>query len=256
MKHRQCRINLKIFLIIFAVAAILFQWIHVSFAAPLELSDEPGRAGLASGPDYCQKQLSQGDLRQQHIPGPLDQAMGVSGNNKVKQYNFYEVLFMIRMRVVFITALLMLCITSTSFAAVNNKYFHADKQYFDAESGQYFISGNIVINLNNGYIAGNKAQVKLSTLEFWGTDGWTLKQYDVTFKGSSAYVVFGKDVAMIEGGADFQRPNLQITSTRVDYNWKTKIAEFKDGVKVVQEGCEPKLLDLVRYNVETNEFVK
>ena len=158
--------------------------------------------------------------------------------------------------IIFSAALLMLCITSTTFAAFSNKYFRADKQYFDAENGQYFISGNIVINVENGHIAGDKAQVKLSTLEFWGTGGWLLKQYDVTFKGNSAYVVFGKDVAMIEGGADFQRPSLQITSAKVNYNWKTKIAEFKGNVKVVQEGMEQALLAIIKYNVETNEFVK
>jgi len=157
--------------------------------------------------------------------------------------------------IIIVAALLMLCITSTSFAAVNNKYFRADKQFFDVESGQYFINGNIVIALENGYIAGDKAQVKLSTLEFWGTGGWLLKQYDVIFKGDSAYVVYGKDVAMIEGGANLQRPNLQITAAKVDYNWKTKIAEFKENVKVVKAGTAPVTFDNVKYNVETNEFV-
>lgn len=140
-------------------------------------------------------------------------------------------------------------------AAVNNKYFRADKQYFDVESGQYVISGNIIINLDNGSISGDKAQVKLSTLEFWGTGGWLLKQYDVTFRGESAYVVFGKYVAKIEGGADFQRPNLQITSDKVDYNWKTKIAVFSGNVKVLQPGLAPVGSEMVKYNVATKEFV-
>ena len=60
---------------------------------------------------------------------------------------------------------------------------------------------------------------------------------------------------MIEGGADFQRPDLQITANTVDYNWKTKIAEFKGNVKVVQAGQVPVGADLVKYNVETKEFV-
>ena len=152
-------------------------------------------------------------------------------------------------------AILLMSFASTSFAAVNNKYFRADKQYFDVETGQYIISGNIVINVENGFIAGEKAQVKLSTLEFWGTGGWILKQYDVTFKGETAYVVFGKDVAMIEGGADFQRSDLQITSDKADYNWKTKVAVFKGNVKVIQPGLAPVGSDVVKYNVETKEFI-
>ena len=160
-----------------------------------------------------------------------------------------------RFRLSILVALLLFAFSASSFAAVNNKYFRADKQYFDVETGQYIISGNIVIHLNNGFIAGDNARVKLSTLEFWGTGGWTLKQDDVTFKGDSAYVVFGKNVAMIEGGANFQRLDLQITADSVDYNWKTKIAEFKGNVKVIQPGQVPVGSDTIRYNVETKEFV-
>lgn len=156
---------------------------------------------------------------------------------------------------ILLVILLAASVASPSFAAVNNKYFRADRQYFDVETGQYIISGNIMIQVENGYIAGDKAQVKLSTLEFWGTGGWLLKQYDVTFKGDSAYVVFGKDIAMIEGGADFQRPDLQITSDKVDYNWKSKVAVFKGNVTIIQNGLAPIQLDVVKYNVETKEFV-
>lgn len=158
-------------------------------------------------------------------------------------------------RIMLVVMLVLLALSSTSFAAVNNKYFRADKQYFDIETGQYVVSGNIVINVENGFIAGEKAQVKLSTLEFWGTGGWLLKQYDVTFKGESAYVVFGKDIAMIEGGADFQRTGLQITSDKVDYNWKSKVAVFKGNVKVIQPGLAVVSSDSIKYNVETKEFV-
>ena len=160
-----------------------------------------------------------------------------------------------RIRIMLVALLVMVALISTSYAAVNNKYFRADKQYFDIETGQYVVSGNIVINVENGFIAGEKAQVKLSTLEFWGTGGWLLKQYDVTFKGDSAYVVFGKDIAMIEGGADFQRPDLQITSDKVDYNWKSKVAVFKGNVKVIQPGLAIVSADSIKYNVETKQFV-
>lgn len=160
-----------------------------------------------------------------------------------------------QLRLLVLATILLFSFSATSLAAVNNKYFRADRQYFDVETGQYIISGNIVINVENGYIAGEKAQVKLSTLEFWGTGGWLLKQYDVTFKGESAYVIFGKDIAMIEGGADFQRTDLQITSDKVDYNWKTKVAVFKGNVKVIQPGMAPVGSDSVKYNVETKEFV-
>ena len=158
-------------------------------------------------------------------------------------------------RIMLVVMLVLLALASTSFAAVNNKYFRADKQYFDIETGQYVVSGNIVINVENGFIAGEKAQVKLSTLEFWGTGGWLLKQYDVIFKGELVYVVFGKDIAMIEGGADFQRTGLQITSDKVDYNWKSKVAVFKGNVKVIQPGLAVVSSDSIKYNVETKEFV-
>ncbi|HWR28809.1 MAG TPA: LptA/OstA family protein, partial [Negativicutes bacterium] len=151
--------------------------------------------------------------------------------------------------------LLLFYITSTTFAAVNHKFFHADKQTFDPETGLYTITGNIVINVGSGTIQGDRAQVKLSTLEFFGTGGWFLEQEGVSFRGEKVYVVFNKSVAMIEGGADFQRANLQITSDKVDYNWKSKIAEFKNNVKIVQDGKGVEMPGSVKYNVETGAFV-
>ena len=158
-------------------------------------------------------------------------------------------------RILLLTALLILCISSTSFAAVNNKFFRADKQTFDPETGLYTITGNIVINVGSGTIIGDKAQVKLSTLEFFGTGGWLLQQEGVNFRGKSVYVVFNNSIAMIEGGADFQRANLQITSDKVDYNWKSKVAEFKGNVKVIQTGVISEMPGSVKYNVKTGEFV-
>jgi len=158
-------------------------------------------------------------------------------------------------RLILLVGLIMLAMISTSFAAVNNKYFRADKQYYDFENGVYVVSGNIVINVENGTISGDKAQVKLSTLEFWGTGGWLLKQFDVTFKGDSAYVVFNKDAAEVEGNCVFDRPGLQILSDKADYNWKTKVATFKGNVKVIQSETGY-AADYVQYNVETKEFLK
>jgi lipopolysaccharide export system protein LptA len=71
--------------------------------------------------------------------------------------NFWVILFM---------TWLIFCITSATFAAVSHKFFRADKQYYDAETGTYTISGNIVINVGNGTITGDKALVKLSTWNF------------------------------------------------------------------------------------------
>ncbi len=157
--------------------------------------------------------------------------------------------------IVLLTALFILNAASFVQAAVNNKFFRADKQSFDVETGMYTITGNIVINVGSAFITGDKALVKLSTLEFFGNGGWFLKQDDVTFKGKNVYVIFNKSIAMIDGDTDFQRSNLQITADKVDYNWKSKIAEFKGNVRVKQEGAPPDSRDLVKYNLETNEFV-
>ena len=160
-----------------------------------------------------------------------------------------------KLRILLLTALLILCISSTSFAAVNNKFFRADKQTFDPETGLYTITGNIVINVGSGTIIGDRAQVKLSTLEFFGTGGWLLKQEGVAFRGERVYVVFNKSVAMIEGGGDFQRDNLRIIADKVDYNWKTKVAVFKGNVKVIASGAPTLSSDSVKFNVAKNEFV-
>ena len=160
-----------------------------------------------------------------------------------------------KLRIILVTMFLIFCISSTSFAAVNNKFFRADKQTFDPETGLYTITGNIIINVGNGTIMGDKAQVKLSTLEFFGTGGWLLKQEGVTFRGERVYVVFNNSVAMIEGGGDFERGNLRIIADKVDYNWKTKVANFKGNVKVIQTGVASEMPGSIKYNVETGEFL-
>ena len=119
----------------------------------------------------------------------------------------------------------------------------------------YTITGNIIINVGNGTIMGDKAQVKLSTLEFFGTGGWLLKQEGVTFRGERVYVVFNNSVAMIEGGGDFQCDNLRIIADKVDYNWKTKVAEFRGNVLIVKGNDKPEVIERVRYNVQTQELL-
>ena len=160
-----------------------------------------------------------------------------------------------KLRIILVTMFLIFCISSTSFAAVNNKFFRADKQTFDPETGLYTITGNIIINVGNGTIMGDKAQVKLSTLEFFGTGGWLLKQEGVTFRGERVYVVFNNSVAMIEGGGDFQCDNLRIIADKVDYNWKTKVAEFRGNVLIVKGNDKPEVIERVRYNVQTQELL-
>ena len=158
-------------------------------------------------------------------------------------------------RIILLIVFLIFCISSTSFAAVNNKFFRADKQTFDPETGLYTITGNIVINVGSGTIMGDKALVKLSTLEFFGTGGWLLKQEGVSFRGERVYVVFNNSVAMIEGGGDFERGNLRIIADKVDYNWKTKVANFKGNVKVIQTRVVSEMPGSIKYNVETGEFL-
>ena len=82
-----------------------------------------------------------------------------------------------------------------------------------------------------------------------------MKQEGVSFRGERVYVVFNNNVAMIEGGSDFERGNLRIIADKVDYNWKTKVAVFKGNVKVIQTGVMSEMPGSIKYNVETGEFV-
>lgn len=157
---------------------------------------------------------------------------------------------------ILIIVVVLLCIMPTAFAAINNKYFRADSQTFDAETGLYTINGNIVITLGSGTIMGESAQVKLATLEFYGTGGWFLEQEGVEFRGENVYVAFNDSDAAIEGGAHFQRSTTQISSDKVNYNWKTKIAEFTGNVKTNLAGIVSEKNGPIKYNVETGAFVK
>lgn len=161
-------------------------------------------------------------------------------------------------KIIVICALVLViyCQTSITYAAVNNNFFRADKQYYDTETGQHVVTGNIVITVGDGIIKGDTARVKLSTLEFWGIGAWQINQYNITFKGESVYVIFGKTLATIEGGVDFRRDNLRITADKVAYNWKSRVAEFSGNVLIVKGIGTPESLERVRYNVQAQEFLR
>lgn len=112
----------------------------------------------------------------------------------------------------------------------------SDTNYFDINTGQYVLKGNVYIETGSRVITAGQAKVDLTSMEVWAQDGVTVRQDDLTFHGQNVYVAGADKTATITGGVDLSRDNLSITADSVQYNWSTKIAEFNGNVNVNNNG--------------------
>jgi lipopolysaccharide export system protein LptA len=143
------------------------------------------------------------------------------------------VFFRMKLKVLFITTLLLVILTATVAA---KPVITADSTYFDINTGQYILSGNVHIEVGSRVITAGNAKVSMISKEVWGSDGVTVTQGDIYFTGNTVYVNGNQNTAQIDGGVSFSRNDLQITANNVEYNWRTKLASFNGNVQVTQNG--------------------
>ncbi len=148
---------------------------------------------------------------------------------------------------IFVLLLTLIC----SIASAARPSVTADDSYFDPDIGQYVLTGNVVITINDRVITANSARFSPITMEVWGDNGVSFKQGGITFTGGSVYVKGPIRTAYIEGGSHFLRDGLTITSDAASFNWKTKLATFDGNVTITQDG-ETWTTDHQEYDVEQN----
>lgn len=112
----------------------------------------------------------------------------------------------------------------------------SDTNYFDINTGQYVLKGNVYIETGSRIITAGQARVDMTSLEVWAQDGVTVRQDNLTFHGQNVYVAGADKTATITGGVDLSRDGLLITADSVKYNWDNKIAEFTGNVNVNNNG--------------------
>lgn len=112
----------------------------------------------------------------------------------------------------------------------------SDTNYFDINTGQYVLKGNVYIETGSRIITAGQARVDMTSLEVWAQDGVTVRQDNLTFHGQNVYVAGADKTATITGGVDLSRDGLLITADSVKYNWNNKIAEFTGNVNVNNNG--------------------
>jgi len=112
----------------------------------------------------------------------------------------------------------------------------SDTNYFDINTGQYVLKGNVYIETGSRIITAGQAKVDMTSLEVWAQDGVTVRQDNLTFHGQNVYVAGADKTATITGGVDLSRDGLLITADSVKYNWDNKIAEFTGNVNVNNNG--------------------
>jgi lipopolysaccharide assembly outer membrane protein LptD (OstA) len=130
----------------------------------------------------------------------------------------------------------------------------SDTNYFDINTGQYVLKGNVYIETGSRIITAGQARVDMTSLEVWAQDGVTVRQDTLTFHGQSVYVAGADKTANITGGVDLSRDGLAITANSVKYNWDTKIATFSGNVNVNNNG-NSYTADSVSYDMANNKIL-
>ena len=146
-----------------------------------------------------------------------------------------------------ISFLLLLLLSITSLALAK-PVISSDSSYLDVNTGRYVLEGHVRVETGSRIITADKAQVSIASLEVWGQGHITLTQEDIHFTGNSVYVNGSDKEATIEGGTDFERTGLSITSDSAKFNWETKIADFYDNV-TVRRGDETSTANHISYHV-------
>lgn len=149
-------------------------------------------------------------------------------------------------------ALLLLVSTATALA---KPVITSDKNYFDIKTGRYVLEGNVRIETGSRTISAGKAVVKLTSQEVWGSEGVTVQQDDLLFKGDSVYVSGSTSTATIQGGVDLEANDHFIRSNQVSYNWKTKLATFSGHVTFSEAGKTTDYNTLT-YDMKTNSIIR
>ena len=99
-----------------------------------------------------------------------------------------------------------------SIASAARPSVTANDSYFDPDSGQYVLTGNVVITIGARTITADSARFSPVTMEVWGDDGVSFNQDGMTFTGGSVYVKGPARTAYIKGGSHFSRGGLTIKS--------------------------------------------
>lgn len=150
----------------------------------------------------------------------------------------------------FLLGLLLLMTTS----ALAKPIITSDTNYFDINTGQYILKGNVYIETGTRVITAGQAKVDITSMEVWAQDGVTVRQDNLTFHGQNVYVAGANKTASITGGVDLSRDTLSITADSVKYNWDTKIAEFSGNVHVSNDGTSY-TTDYVSYDMVNNKIL-
>ena len=155
-------------------------------------------------------------------------------------------------RIIFVALLALSLFSSCAFAA--KPAILADQQYLDINSGLYVLKGNVLIETGGRTIKAGQAQINIASMEVWGSGGVSIQQDDIYFSGDDVYIYSGQNKAEISGNAKLVRAKLKISASKVEYDWNSKIAYFKDNVQVSSEKGNY-TTDNLLYNVETNKIL-
>lgn len=162
---------------------------------------------------------------------------------------------MTKLRTAFLALLMMLAMAGTFLlsadtASAAKPNVTADSKYFDISSGCYVLTGNVRVEIGERIITADKAMVNLLSMEVTGEGHINLisTEDDITFSGDSVTVIGRETRALVTGHASFQQGETAISSEAAFYNWGTKLADFRQKVRLTLNGNKTKH-DSLTYHV-------
>lgn len=131
----------------------------------------------------------------------------------------------------------------------------SDVRTFDVIKGIYDLRGNVFVQFpvgnNTMTIKGDTTKVHLYQMEVHGQGNITLSFEDIDFNCDKVDVYHKQHTAFLSGGTHLKVQNLDITSDKASYCWKTKLATFTGNVKVNNEPRE----DNLQYDMVAKQFI-
>ena len=140
-------------------------------------------------------------------------------------------------------------------AAKEKPIIKADKQSFDPSRGVYSLKGNVYVYASGRSVTANEATFDPASLQVWADGNVTFKQDGMIITGDTLRVYVSKKTAILSGNIMFKNATLAISATEGEYNWKSKVATFKNNVVVKDDSGEPDYFSDFSYNVISGEVV-
>lgn len=129
----------------------------------------------------------------------------------------------------------------------------AKNKKFDVFAATYVLSGDVYIQHKSRTVKADYAEYNLLKQEVKakGNILFVDGDFSASCQALTAYIL--EENVDLSAGVVFRRDNLRITANTANFNWQSKLAVFRQNVKINNNGKQSKT-ELATYNVDSGEL--